>query len=519
MLKVTNPIIPLDYPDPDIIRVGDTYYMVTTTMHFMPGCEILSSSDLVHWSHCTFVYDRLDSTEEQTLQYGKNSYGKGMWAACLRYHKGHFYVFFVANDTQKTYVYKAKEMAGPWEKSVMAGFYHDCSVLFDEDRVYIAYGNRDIWLTELKPDLSGPMPGGLHRLIISDQDNPNLGYEGAHLYKINGRYYVFLIHSHPSYWRRIQACYAANSLTDDFIGKDVLDDDRGYCNQGVAQGGIVDTPEGDWFAVLFQDHGAVGRLPILVPVHWENSFPVFGENGKVPAEVIITETVQNTSRTALVGSDDFRQSYHTPYGLSSHWQFNHEPTMAGFELNPETGEFSLKATTLSKNITEATNTLTQRMWFPTCQGEVTIDGSQLNIGDIAGLSAFQGAYGFVGITREAEGLFVIMKSRELNDLSLQAMPPDETAGKEWERFPLPDEIVRVRVEVDFLNMNDKARFYFKSPTGFQQIGPDHQLAFKMDHFTGCRFGLFYYATKTIGGTAVFSDFQYIRHRKKDVGNF
>ena len=282
MSKAVNPIIPLDYPDPDVIRVNDTYYMVTTTMHFMPGCEILSSSDLVHWSHCTFVYDRLDSTEGQTLQCGKNSYGKGMWAACLRYHNGYFYVFFVANDTQKTYVYKAKEMAGPWEKSVMAGFYHDCSVLFEEDRVYIAYGNRDIWLTELHPDLSGPKPGGLHRLIISDQDNPNLGYEGAHLYKINGRYYIFLIHSHPSYWRRIQACYVANSLTDDFIGKDVLDDDRGYCNQGVAQGGIVDTPEGNWFAVLFQDHGAVGRLPILLPIHWENEFPVFGEDGKVP---------------------------------------------------------------------------------------------------------------------------------------------------------------------------------------------------------------------------------------------
>ena len=114
-----NPITGLDYPDPDVIRVDDTYYMVSTTMHFVPGCEILRSYDLVHWEHLSYVYERLDSTEEQRLVGEKNCYGKGMWAASLRYHKGMYYICFVANDTGKTYLYTADNIEGPWEKRII----------------------------------------------------------------------------------------------------------------------------------------------------------------------------------------------------------------------------------------------------------------------------------------------------------------------------------------------------------------------------------------------------------------
>ena len=117
-----NPITGLDYPDPDVIRVDDTYYMVSTTMHFVPGCEILRSYDLVHWEHLSYVYERLDSTEEQRLVGEKNCYGKGMWAASLRYHKGMYYICFVANDTGKTYLYTADDIEGPWEKRIMKAF-------------------------------------------------------------------------------------------------------------------------------------------------------------------------------------------------------------------------------------------------------------------------------------------------------------------------------------------------------------------------------------------------------------
>ena len=98
-----NPLTRLDYPDPDVIRVDNTYYMVSTTVHFMPGCEILRSFDLVHWEHASYVYDKLDGTDGQRLEGEENIYGRGMWAGSIRFHKGRFYVCFAANDTHDRY--------------------------------------------------------------------------------------------------------------------------------------------------------------------------------------------------------------------------------------------------------------------------------------------------------------------------------------------------------------------------------------------------------------------------------
>lgn len=277
-----NPIIWADYPDPDVIRVDDTYYMVSTTMHFMPGCVILRSYDLIHWETVTYVYDALDDTPDQKLEGEKQIYGKGMWAASLRYHKGQFYVCFVANDTHQTYLFTATDITGPWIRKPMEGFYHDCSLLFDDDeRVYVIYGNREIYLTELKDDLSGPKPNGRHRVIVRDTKPHYLGYEGSHFYKINGKYYAFFIHFLKSgHNRRTQACFVADSLDGEFMGGEIFDDDLGYLNSGIAQGGIVDTPDGQWYAMLFQDHGAVGRVPVLIPIHWENNWPVFAKKAQ-----------------------------------------------------------------------------------------------------------------------------------------------------------------------------------------------------------------------------------------------
>lgn len=507
-VKVQNPLIPLDYPDPDVIRVGDTYYMVTTTMHFMPGCEILRSFDLVHWEHATYVYERLDSTLGQRLAGLENSYGKGMWAACLRHHQGKFYVFFVANDTRQTYLYTAETITGPWEKKIIPGFYHDCSVLFDEGRVFIVYGNTDIWLTELAADLSGPKPGGLHRVIISEKNNPNLGYEGAHFYKINGKYYVFLIHSDPNEWRRIEACFMAENLEGVFVGQDVFNDDLGYCNQGVAQGGIVDTPAGDWYAVLFQDRGAVGRLPILLPVTWRGDFPVIGNQGRNPKEVQVTLPEVPHDYLPLVGSDDFKVAAKTPYHLAPQWQFNHEPDLNGFNYHPERGTFRITTTKIAQTLTESQNTLTQRMQYPTCSGTITLNGSEMQDGDYAGLAAFQSAYGMIALTKEAGQYYLVMRTRELDNPGLQAMSTMEREDVEWARLLWEGPEITLKVTADFHEMTDLTRFYYQKDGTFLQLGEAHQVAFKMDHFTGCRFGLFAYSTKRSGGSAVFQNFIY-----------
>jgi len=483
-----NPITAMDYPDVDAIRVGDTYYMVSTTMHFMPGCEILRSYDLMHWEHATYVYDKLDSTPGQCLEGDAHIYGKGMWAATLRYHKGTFYVLFVANDTHKTYLYRTTDLYGTWQKSEVEGFFHDASLLFDDDdRIYIAYGNRQIHITELRPDLTGPLEGGLDRIAVEDCKETPLGYEGTHLYKINGKYYMFFIHSFAGMWRRTEACFVADSIDGEFVGGDVLNDDRGYCGQGVAQGGIVDTPDGKWYAILFQDSGAVGRMPILMPMHFEeDGKPVLGVNGKVPVMFTTNSTRPDYEYAPLYHSDDFKGE------LKSQWQFNHEPDEKLIQQDKHAGTFTVTTDKLSANMNQAKNTLTQRMRYPGCAGEVTVCGENLNEGDFAGLGVLQGKFGMIALTKQDGQYLLVMENDE---------------GR-WASVRVEGPCVRLRLDVDFAYMKDEARFSYFDGESFRELGIVHKMAFRLDHFTGARFGLFVYSTVEAGGSASFADFVY-----------
>ncbi len=527
---VSNPLTGLDYPDPDVIRVDDTYYMVSTTMYFFPGCEILRSYNLRDWEHACFIYDRLDSTDAQRLENGQNAYGQGMWAASLRYHKGKFYVVFVANDTHKTYLYTAEAVTGPWVKSEIKGFYHDNSLLFDDDgRVYIVYGNKEIYLTELDEDLTGPKEGGLNRLIVRDDDENYLGYEGSHIYKIDGKYYLFFIHILKTTGRRTESCLVSDSLTGEFVGKDVFDDDNGLRDSGIAQGGIVETPEGDWYAILFQDSGAVGRVPYLIPVKFRDGFPVFGVEttdkdttstlgAYLPGSIATTDLRPGYKYAPLFGSDDFREAKDTAaFGFKSFWQFNHEPELSLIEHDTTEGSLAIKTGRLSDNLVMARNTLTQRTHLPACAAEVTLDGAGLNDGDYAGLCMLQSSYGFIGLTRREGKLYLVMCSREIDVPGIWGERNDHQAPEELACLPLSeitgdDSIseIRLRADADFENMKDTVRFSYAqagNDGAFTELGPEKKLFFKLDHFTGARFGLFTYSTEIPGGYGAFKDFK------------
>ncbi len=507
----------MDYPDPDVIRVDDTYYMVSTTMYFFPGCEILRSHDLMSWEHAAYVYDRLDSTDRQRLSGKENSYGNGMWAASLRYHDGRFYVVFVANDTHKTYLYTASDIEGPWKKSEINGFFHDNSLLFDDDgKVYIVYGNREIYLTELDDTLSGPKEGGLHRLIVKDSDDAYLGYEGSHIYKIDGRYYIFFIHIPKSTARRTQSCFVCDSLAGEFVGKDVFDDTNDFFNSGIAQGGIVDDPYDNRYSILFQDSGAVGRLPFLVPISFKNVdevnfIPTFGENGKLSESMKTQDLRKGYEYNPLYGSDDFKETGDS-FGFKSFWQFNHEPDLNLVKNDKTVGSVTITTDKISTNLVQAKNTLTQRTRLPRCAAEVTLDASSLNEGDYAGLCVLQSSYGFIGLTKKDGNLKLVMCSREITEPGIWGNRKDDEEPEELAVLDYKDsEKVRLKVEIDFERMKDTAVFsYAKSNSdNFKVLGPEKKLFFKLDHFTGARFGLFIYSTKLTGGSAAFSKFIYL----------
>ncbi|MCR5178382.1 MAG: glycoside hydrolase 43 family protein [Lachnospiraceae bacterium] len=532
-----NPVTRMDYPDPDVIRVGDIYYMVSTTMYFMPGCEILRSYDLIHWEHAAYVYDLLDSTPAQRLEDEQNIYGRGMWAASLRYHDGIFYVCFVANDTHKTYLYRSRDIRGPWTKSEIRGFYHDNSILFDDDgRIFIVYGNREIRLTELDSDLSGPKKGGIDRVILKDRDDAHLGFEGSHFYKIDGRYYLFMIHIPKAAGRRTQCCYTADDINGEFSGGDVLNDDMGYHNMGVAQGGIVDTPDGRWYSMLFQDSGAVGRIPVLVPVSFREGvksdggnesttgavtmdapFPVFGHDGKVPEIFDVPDNRPGYEYIPLVGSDDFKsggakEGDADSFGFLSRWQFNHEPDLLLVEYDKERGRVTLKTDRLAVNLVQAVNTLTQRMVYPGCSARVTIDASDLREGDYAGLCLLESEYAFIGVTRRDSGLNLVMAKHVLKTDSIWGERNDGDPAEEIETIPCSGDSVTLCARVKFEDMKDEGRFGFYEDGAERPFGEKVKLRFRLDHFTGVRFGLFIFSTKEAGGSAAFSDFVYVPAR-------
>ncbi len=504
-----NPIIWADYPDLDPIRIDDTYYMVSTTMHFMPGCVILRSYNLIKWEVATYVYDILEDTLDQKLEDDKQIYGKGMWAASLRYNKGKFYVCFVANDTHKTYLYTAMDITGPWEKSNIEGFYHDCSLLFDDDRVYIIYGNNEIHITELKDDLSGPKLGGLDRIIVRETQEYYLGYEGAHFYKINGKYYAFFIHMLKSKnGHRTQACFVSDSIDGKFVGGEVFDDDMGFHNSGIAQGGIVDTPDGKWYAMMFQDRGAVGRVPVIVPMHFENDFPVFNE--KAPQCIDILDNKPGYEYKLLVGDDDFiyKPNKKGKIKLKEFWQWNHIPNNKLWSVMEKPGAYCIHSGKVSPNINYAVNTLTQRAMGPRSEAIVTLDGNELKNGDYAGLCFLISSYGLIALTKEDEQFYLVMLAKCTDDKSIFGNLIDKEPGVEYGRIPVKQAKVTLKAYGNFENKIDKCEFYYQDGEAWIKLGITHNLVWKMDQFAGCRFGLFLFSTKEIGGSVEFSKFKY-----------
>jgi beta-xylosidase len=502
---VKNPLIWADVPDVDVVRVGNYFFMSSTSMHMMPGVPIMRSSDLVNWEIVSYVYDTLENNDAHNLMNGRNIYGKGSWASSLRYHNNTFYVCFASNDTGRTYMYKAKDVTGPWTRSVLNKRYHDPSLLFDDDgRVYIIYGSGTIRIIELTRDANAIKPGGVNQTIITTSTGNTVNCEGAHAYKINGIYYIFLIQWPKSGTaRRIEWCYRSKKLLKGYEGRIVLDDDMGYHNKGVAQGGIVDLPDGQWYAMLFQDHDAVGRIPVLVPVTWTDNWPIMGVNGKVPVEMKIPLT-PSSKKTALLTSDDFDQ---TKPGLN--WQWNHNPDNACWSFSRRTGYLRLTTGSIASDILHARNTLSQRTQGPTCSGEVAIQTEHMKPGDYAGIAAFQNTYGFIGVTMDASGQRYIVMATNRGDGN-----PDEAGST-----ALHQDRVYCKITFDFNNSKDRAAFYY-SLDGTSWIGLGGQLAMKytLDHFMGYRIALFYYATASTGGYVDF-DYFHATYPVRDVVDF
>ncbi|MCI8604904.1 MAG: glycosyl hydrolase 43 family protein [Ruminiclostridium sp.] len=508
----TNPVIFADVPDIDFIRVDDAYYMVSTTMHLSPGCPVMKSYDLVNWEIVNYVYNTLDDADNLALRNGKHNYGQGQWAATIRHNNGIFYVGFLSYATGKTYIYYTKDIEnGKWERFEFDKGFHDMSLLFDDDgKVYLIYGGGQIRCIELEEDLSAVKPE-TDRIIIKDAGLVSgCLAEGAHAYKINGYYYIFII-TWPPNQRRTQLCYRSKSLDGEWEMKIILDDNIDFRNDGVAQGGIIDDADGNWYCLLFQDHGAVGRAPVLMPMIWEDDWPVVGVDGKAPKTAKIPFAKQELK--SIVTSDEFINSqivrpYHSfaesleeagendynGSNLALEWQWNHNPDNRLWSLTEREGYLRLKTGSVCNTVTEARNTLTQRTFGPECSAYIKLDTAGMKEGDISGLSAFAEKYGYVGVKIENGKKYII--SVWYND--------NDSVEKEFEteRVEITENEVYLRVDCDYINAADKAYFYYSlDGENWTKIGNVLHMNYYGLHFMGYRYAIFNFSTKTPGGYA------------------
>ncbi len=504
--RMVNPMLWADVPDPDVIRVGEYFYMVTTTMHLMPGCPVMRSRDLVNWEVISYVFDTLDDSPYYRLE-GGTVYGKGQWATSLRYHDGMFYVLFSPNDhPYRSYIYKTADPAGEWTQVSRTDHFHDSSLLFDDDgRVYVYSGSGAITLTELQPDLSGVKPDGVKKCVIdSDAFEPGF-HEGSRAIKYNGKYYLLII-AWPQGGPRRQLCYRADSVTGPYEQMVILQDAfAGF--PYVGQGCIVDDAAGNWWGVIFQDRGGVGRVLTLVPCRWTDGWPILGdENGRVP--LVVDKPVTGEYSSGIVTSDDFTSSR-----LNKNWQWNHCPVNEAWSLDEAPGRLRLKTSRVVSNIYEAPNTVSQRMEGPECEGVVKVDISHMRTGDVAGFGAFNGHSGLLSVTKKADGHYLTVTSTTVN-FKNDSKIIDSVDEEVMRSIKLPADVnnIYLRINADFRVGRDIARFAY-STDGIDWTDTGDEFKMRFDYrrlFMGTRFAIYNYATEAPGGYIDVDRFDYRR---------
>lgn len=509
----TNPLFYDEFSDPDIIRVGEDYYLAGTTMHCLPGLVILHSKDLVNWRFLSYCFDRFDMGDEFRLENGKEAYGLGIWAPCIRYHEGKFYVFSNING-HGMQVFIAENPAGPWKHVNMGGNIYDLSVLFDDNgKIYAVHGYDEVKMIEIKPDFSGYVEGS-ERIIIP---RGNAMGEGHHFYKIQGKYYIISADYSPmgrmqcARAERIEGPYETTAISvKETMGRECA---YGVGNVGLGtgvpengfafkiskpsrnsmgcatlhQGGIVDLPNGDWWGVSMQDFRSVGRTTCLSPVTWVDGWPYFGlagNLGRTPRTWVKPATGANeTPHAPYLRSDGFDSKALLPV-----WQWNHEPKDSHWALSK--GKLRLRALP-AKDFLWARNTLTQRGIGPVSSATVTLDAAHLKSGDVAGLGLLNMPYAWIGIAKEGRGM-TLRYYDQCNDKTVD--------------IPCDASTVYLRISGDF--DRDVASFsYSRDGKNFMAVGDTVLMPYQLKTFQGSRYALFAFSEAAGGGYALFDDFR------------
>lgn len=513
-----NPVIFADAPDMSVCKVADTYYMISTTMHLMPGGPIMRSKDMVNWETISYVFDRIDDGDRYNLIDNQTVYGQGQWASSLRYHMGKFWVWFTANGAPgKGFVYCADKAEGPWTLVARPPHMHDASLFFDEDgKKYLFTGSGGCTVVELDDNFM-PKKNGLNKHIIDGKSDPEENgalLEGSSVIKHNGKYYVCMISMKwgvPGRVRR-EVCYRADRI-DGPYEKHIILETPFESYGGVGQGCIVGDDQSDkgWWALIFQDRGGVGRVPCAMPVTWVDGWPMCGElnegvdandvkaclnpkNYHIPNDI----AKHHPSLKGIIGSDEFANAEK----LSLYWQWNHNPVDEAWSLSERPGFMRLKTSRVVKTLQLAPNTLTQRMGGPECTGTVCIDVENMKDGDHCGLAALNGDSGILRIVKKGSRFILqLVEEKAVFKGRMIERCDEEILMQKTLTFKKKQKMVYLRLHGDFNPGRDMAQFaYSLDNNRWENAGREIKMTFDYTrHFMGSKFAVFNYATKKTGG--------------------
>ncbi len=476
-----NPILCADYSDPDVIRVGNKYYMVASDFHFI-GMQILESEDMVNWHILTQVYHGFDLPGWDTNE----RYAGGSWAPAIRYHDGKFWIYF-CTPHEGLFMTQAERPEGPWSPLHMVkAVWHwedPCPFWDDNGQAYLGrsqHGAGPIIVHKMSADGRSLLDEG-----VTVYTGPVA--EGTKFLKRNGYYYLSIPEGGVGTgW---QTVLRSKNIYGPYEKRVVLEQGTTSVN-GPHQGAIVDTPQGEWWFYHFQHNGALGRVVHLQPMHWHDDWPVIGvdvdrngvgepvavwpmplitsseiETGPMSMSPLVKKGLEN--RHLPQTSDDFEQT-----NLSPQWQWNHNPNNSAWSLTEHRGQLTLHALP-AENFLKARNTLTQKVMGYQSVATIAMDVSRLSDGARCGLACMGKTNELLGIAKE-NGQLKIYRSDGSSDSILSLLHAKK---------------VFLRITFDM----PSKQYHLAYSTNNRLFTPIAQPFFvDFGHWKGVRFGIYHY---------------------------
>jgi len=450
----TNPIIPADYSDPDVIRVGDDFYLTASSFNCVPGLAILHSRDLVNWKIIGYALKSLPPADV----FARPQHGNGVWAPAIRFHNNYFYIFYGDPDFG-IYMVKARNPAGPWTAPLLIkpakGWIDPCPFWDEDGNAYLVHawansrsGIKSI-LTINRMSADGTKLLGEGTMVFDGRPHqPTI--EGPKLYKRHGYYYVFApAGGVTNGW---QTVLRARNIFGPYEDRIVMDRGQTEIN-GPHQGAWVELKSGESWFVHFQDRGAFGRIVFLQPMTWRDDWPLIGidPDGDGKGEPVATYRKPNVGREypaqSLPISDEFSG---TKPGLQ--WQWHANPLAEWSSFSKRRGWLRLATMpqpASGQNLWAVPNLLLQKL--PARDSTITtlVDASGLQQGERTGLLLMGRNYSYLAVVRSADGL------RAVRVTCLEAQK--NTSEKETGAVELKTKRVFLRIDV---NQKAECRFSY-----------------------------------------------------------